>query len=75
MHGQQHIKIIRVISRGMRWAGYVARVGKKRDSSRVRWGKTKEKDHVEDLGADEVTTEPTRNMNEWRRLDTSGSRH
>jgi hypothetical protein len=45
--------IIRVIkSRRMRWAGHVARMGKKRDAYRIWWGDLREGDHLEDPGVD-----------------------
>jgi hypothetical protein len=38
--------IIRMIkSRRMRWAGYVARMGKKRNAYRLCWGSQKGRDH------------------------------
>jgi hypothetical protein len=45
--------IIRVIkSRGMRWAGHVARMGEGRCVYRVLVGKPEERDHLEDPGLD-----------------------
>jgi hypothetical protein len=44
------IKQIR--SRGMRWAGHVARMGEGRNVYRVLVGKSKERDHLKDRGVD-----------------------
>ena len=46
--------IIRVIkSRKMRWAGYVARMGRGEVYTRFWWGNLRERDHFEDAGLDE----------------------
>jgi len=45
--------IVRVIkSRRMRWVGHVARMRERRGVYRFRWGNLRERDHVEDGGAD-----------------------
>jgi hypothetical protein len=41
-------------SRRMRWAGHVARIGERRGSYRVSVGDLRERDHLEDLGAEWV---------------------
>ena len=43
--------IVRVIRR-MRWVGHVARMGVRRGVCRFRWGNLRERDHLEDRGAD-----------------------
>ena len=45
--------IVRVIkSRRMRWAGHVARMGKGEAYTGFLWGNLRERDHLEDAGAD-----------------------
>ena len=45
--------IVRAIKwRIMRCAGHVARTGDRRDAYRFWWGSLRERDHLEDLGAD-----------------------
>ena len=45
--------IVRVIeSRRMRWAGYVACMGRRKASTGFRWGNLRERDHFGDLGVD-----------------------
>jgi hypothetical protein len=39
-------------SRRIRWAGYVTRMGERRDVYRVLWGLLMERDHLEDRGTD-----------------------
>jgi hypothetical protein len=39
-------------SRGMRWAGHLARMGEGRNMYRVLTGKPEGKDHLEDQGVD-----------------------
>jgi hypothetical protein len=47
------LSIVRVIkSRGIRWAGYVARMGENRGVYRVLVGKSRERDHWGDPGID-----------------------
>ena len=41
-----------VIKSRMRWAGHVARMGKRRGAYRVLVGNLKERDHLEDRGVD-----------------------
>jgi hypothetical protein len=41
--------IILVIKSTMRWAGQVARMGKRRDADRIWWRNLRERDHVEEL--------------------------
>jgi hypothetical protein len=41
-----------MINQKMRWAGHVARVGKRRDLYRVLVGNLRERDHLEDPGLD-----------------------
>jgi hypothetical protein len=42
--------IMKIKSRRMRWAGYVARMGVERNVCRVLMGNQKERDHLEDQG-------------------------
>jgi hypothetical protein len=45
--------IVRVIkSRRMRWAGYIARMGREDVYRRFWWGNLRKRDHLEDPGVD-----------------------
>jgi len=63
-------------SRKTRWAVHVARMGERRGANRVLVGNLRERDHLEDLGVEEVDN--SRNISSrsgmWKhRLDRVGS--
>jgi hypothetical protein len=70
--------IIRVIkSRRLRWAGHVARMGKRRSAYRVLVGKPQGRNHLEDPGVDgRIILKwifERLDGGGWHRLDRSGS--
>jgi len=64
-----------MISRKMRWAGHVERMGERRGAYRVLMGKPGERDHLEDSGVDgRITLRWTSGSGMWGYgLDRTGS--
>jgi hypothetical protein len=47
-------------SRRIRWAGHVARMGERRSANRVLVGNLRERDHLKDLGVEDVDNSKNR---------------
>ena len=59
-------------SRRMRWAVHVASMGERRGVKRVLMGNMRERDHLEDLGIEEV--DKSKNISSRSGMDRAGSR-